>query len=217
MRSPNSPHAAPRHAPLACFCVAAILSAASVASIVQNALDNNLEVGRRTNPTQRATVGMTKPIYSVNQRTGAYTYNRTNAFNDSTYQIYDRYRFGPTNTPPVGSRSATAGTRPTGALANRAATPARPQHPQVSDPSAQARATRSASTQRRTAASASRSGSSNPWLIIPQGYSPVVGTSRPGMPQMTQTYSSGLHRPVYRATDGQTTVNVNVNRNVGPR
>lgn len=58
----------------------------------QYALDANLNT-RGTQNVQRAPMVVGREIYSVNRGTGTMVYNRANAFNDSTYSIYQRSAF----------------------------------------------------------------------------------------------------------------------------
>ena len=71
--------------------VTALAATVVVASIAvgQYSLDAGLGSSRVNAPTQR--VFVSKPLYTVNHQTGEMVYNRANAFNDPTYNIYQRY------------------------------------------------------------------------------------------------------------------------------
>ena len=58
---------------------------------------------------------MNRPIYSVNQATGTMVYNRANAYNDSTYSIYQRYTIDRFGGEPAGLSTAAALELPRGA------------------------------------------------------------------------------------------------------
>jgi hypothetical protein len=62
----------------------------------QYALDANQGVGSSGRNTQRAPQqAMTRPIYTVNRRTGDIVYDRSAAFNDPVYDLYQRYTIDP--------------------------------------------------------------------------------------------------------------------------
>jgi len=67
-----------------------LLIAASTAVIAQNALDNSLSTSGRRNYA-RPKPAVSKDTYTLNRATGSFSYNRANAFNDSTYSIYQRH------------------------------------------------------------------------------------------------------------------------------
>ncbi|MEM1329572.1 MAG: hypothetical protein AAGG07_03325 [Planctomycetota bacterium] len=85
--------------------VAAIIAFGLVtAAVAQQALDRNLSAsGSRNAPAQNPLANMSKPVYTVNRNTGEFQYNRANAFNDDTYNIYQRYTRGPFDAPGVGT------------------------------------------------------------------------------------------------------------------
>jgi hypothetical protein len=67
----------------------------AASAIAQHELDMNLVVGgSRINDT-RQIPAMSREIYTVNRRSGEMVYNRANAFKDPTYNMYQRYQFGP--------------------------------------------------------------------------------------------------------------------------
>lgn len=91
--------------------------ASASAALGQHKLDSNLAVGTRYN-TSAPRPAVQKSVYTVNEYTGDMTYNRANAFNDSTYSIYQRYtgdriqNFTPAGTS-TGSRVTSTSVSPT--------------------------------------------------------------------------------------------------------
>ncbi|MCP3903116.1 MAG: hypothetical protein GY715_05715 [Planctomycetes bacterium] len=91
--------------------VLAVLALLATVLVGQYALDHNLQRGSGgiNQPTRRAP--LSRSVYTVNRRTGGMQHNRANAFNDSAYNIYQRYTldrnryFDPKN--PGGPRSST--------------------------------------------------------------------------------------------------------------
>lgn len=75
----------------AALSIAVLVALCAAGALAQRALDANTNVlsGRRNPTTQGVTMG--KPIYKVNERTGEMVYNRSVAFNDPTYNIYQRH------------------------------------------------------------------------------------------------------------------------------
>ncbi|MEM7755494.1 MAG: hypothetical protein AAF297_07635 [Planctomycetota bacterium] len=97
-------------------------------SDAQTALDRSLYAGGGVNPVSRPQPSAVRaPIYTLNRDTGTFGYNRTNAFNDRTYSIYERQTYGLFDSgvaSPKARRFATSpGGAPTGPLA-RNLTPA---------------------------------------------------------------------------------------------
>ncbi|MEO1130476.1 MAG: hypothetical protein AAFX05_12340 [Planctomycetota bacterium] len=82
--------------------------------LAQYALDANLDVRGNGRNAARPEPTMGTELYTVSRRTGQMVYNRANAFNDSTYQIYQRYTldreqyFDPTRTSPSNAGTAAA-------------------------------------------------------------------------------------------------------------
>jgi hypothetical protein len=69
----------------------AVLATLATGLLAQYALDHNLQRGSGgyNRPTRTAT--LSRPVYTVNRHTGGMQYNRANAFNDKSYNIYQRY------------------------------------------------------------------------------------------------------------------------------
>jgi len=92
-----------------------LLAAALVASVLaQYELDSNLLAGGSGRNTRVKAPAVSRQIYSVNYKTGDFAYNRASAFNDPTYNIYQRYtfdRFNRTGAASVQARSNVAGMR----------------------------------------------------------------------------------------------------------
>lgn len=66
----------------------------ATAAIAQNRLDHNTQRGAgRANPASDAGAwaNVSKPIYTVSPVSNDLVYNRANAFNDPSYDIYQRY------------------------------------------------------------------------------------------------------------------------------
>lgn len=76
--------------------VLALAAALSAASFAQDRLDRNSQRGSGgRNPSSSSGAdmwnNMAKPVYTVNRDSGEFVYNRANAFNDPSYNIYQRY------------------------------------------------------------------------------------------------------------------------------
>lgn len=63
--------------------------ALSAGLVAQYALDANPRVGSNGRNRQTAQAKVSKPLYTVSSLTGNLVYNRTAAFNDSTYSLFD--------------------------------------------------------------------------------------------------------------------------------
>jgi hypothetical protein len=98
--------------------VIACLLAGGVAA-AQHALDASLRLGAgRVNPKQ-PTPTMSRPIYTLNHRTGEFVYNRANAFNDPIYTIYQRRTIDLFDRAPTPSRANPGAQRAHTALLHR--------------------------------------------------------------------------------------------------
>ena len=61
-------------------------------AISQNALDRNLRQGSGGRNFNQRPEKMAAPIYTVNRNTGELAYNRSNAFRDPSYNIYQGWQ-----------------------------------------------------------------------------------------------------------------------------
>ena len=85
----------------------------------QHALDNNLSTRGRTNATRRP-VGVSKDVYTLDRTTGSFRHNRANAFNDSTYSIFQSHTSDRFNSAtPAGVSTAATAAVPSGRSASR--------------------------------------------------------------------------------------------------
>lgn len=74
-----------------CWAGILVLGVLGPAMLAQHALDANLRVGSAGRNTSSASRTVSQPLYTVNRQSGEFMYNRANAFNDPTYNIYQRY------------------------------------------------------------------------------------------------------------------------------
>lgn len=95
-----------------CALRAALLLGAAGVATAQYALDAGLGGTRINAPRQQ--IAVSQPVYSVNRQTGEMVYNRANAFNDPSYNIYQRYAVDRTEYFYAGHSSASTSleTRP---------------------------------------------------------------------------------------------------------
>jgi hypothetical protein len=65
--------------------------AAATGASGQYALDKNQRIGGSGVNAYAPRPAVQRDVYTVNRNTGTYTYNRANAFSDTTYSIHERY------------------------------------------------------------------------------------------------------------------------------
>lgn len=78
--------------PWASVCAFALVASLCIgAASAQYVLDANPSVYDGTRNAYKPQPAVARDVYSINRSTGTMVYNRSSAFNDSTYSIYERY------------------------------------------------------------------------------------------------------------------------------